>query len=351
MASRLIKIGAIATAAGSSVYYMNNNQWDVKNIGILRFGRAVKTVAWIATDYKLSLRNYKDNSPESLEKWSTVHTRSAEKLLNLCCVNGGVFIKVGQHIAAMEYMVPIEYVTTLRVLHSRAPLSTLNKVKQVIKEDLGSDADQLFDDFNEKPIGAASLAQVHKAKLKDGKVVAVKVQHPNVKKHAFVDMTTMECLVRIVDKIFPEFSFNFLVEETKRNLPLELDFVNEGKNAERLARTFFKFPWLKIPEIFWDLSSTRVLTMEFVEGGEVTDKNYMIKNGISCREVSQRLTTLYSEMIFINGNVHSDPHPGNILVGKSKHGAEIVLLDHGLYAVRKEKKLNQRNETLLTFFV
>jgi aarF domain-containing kinase len=144
----------------------------------------------------------------------------------------------------------------------------------------------------------------------------------------------MDFLVHLIDKIFPEFSFLWLAEETKKNLPLELDFINEGKNAERLKRTFAKFSWLKIPAIYWELSSPRILMMEFVNGGEVTDRKYMNSNKISCREVSHRLGLLYSEMIFIEGNVHCDPHPGNILIQKRSDGSpEIILLDHGLYTV------------------
>ena len=206
---------------------------------------------------------------------------------------------------------------------------------KVIKEDIGS-PDELFDEFHDEPIGAASLAQVHKARLKDGREVAVKVQHPRVKQHSFVDMKTMSVLVHIVAKVFPEFSFLWLAEETKKNLPLELDFINEGRNAERLARTFASFTWLKIPAIEWKYSSPRILTMEYVEGGEVTDRKYMNQHKISCREISHRLGLLYSRMIFIEGNVHCDPHPGNILVKRMADGSpQIVLLDHGLYTVNK----------------
>lgn len=192
----------------------------------------------------------------------------------------------------------------------------------------------MFKEFEREPIGAASLAQVHKATLKDGRVVAVKVQHPRVKQHSYVDMATMDVLVHLVAKIFPEFSFLWLAEETKKNLPLELDFINEGRNAERLKRTFAKFSWLRIPAIYWELSSPRILMMEYVNGGEVTDRTFMNKNKISCREVSHRLGLLYSEMIFIQGNVHCDPHPGNIFIQKKSDGSpEIILLDHGLYTV------------------
>lgn len=219
-----------------------------------------------------------------------------------------------------------------------APKSSLEDVKKVIEADLKKSADELFSEFEETPRGCASLAQVHRARVRDsGEIVAVKVQHPRVRDHSLVDMTTMDLLVRLVYRIFPEFSFMWLAEETKKNLPLELDFIQEAKNADRVTKLFsHKLPWLKIPRVHWTLSTHRVLTMEYVEGGEVTDREYVAANKLDPRVISQRLATLYSEMIFVEGYVHCDPHPGNILVHPSTDGPQIILLDHGLYTTLPE---------------
>lgn len=265
--------------------------------------------------------------------WSSVHTRSAEKLLKLCSTNGGVFIKVGQHIAALEYLVPHEYCEVLKVLHDHAPESTMQGVREVIRKDLGKEVEEIFEKFEDKPVGTASLAQVHKAKIRDGPEVAVKVQHPKVRDHSLVDMATMDILVNIVARVFPEFSLLWLAQETRINLPRELDFVLEAKNCEQVGRMFSNLKWLKVPEVIWEYTSSRVLTMEYLAGGKVTDKDYMIKNDINLREVSERIGELYSEMIFVQGYVHCDPHPGNILVSKVDGKPQIILLDHGLYSV------------------
>jgi aarF domain-containing kinase len=150
-----------------------------------------------------------------------------------------------------------------------------------------------------------------------------------------------------------------LAEETRKNLPVELDFVNEGKNAEKVAGYLKKFPFVKIPKIYWQYTSDRVLTMEYCEGGRIDDVNEMKKNKIDVNlvinetkliisfsnfyitKISQRLGVLFSEMIFTHGFVHCDPHPGNLLinpklnkqVGKNTNDFEIVLIDHGLYQV------------------
>ena len=336
---RGVKYAFGLSLGGGTLALLHHNDWDISTFGVVRFGRTALTVAAIAADYKISLRGVLTLTEEEVgKKYSEVHKRSANRLLDLCCANGGVFIKVGQHIGALDYVVPPEYCSTLKVLHSKAPRSSLDDVKRVVKEDLGQSVEELFSEFEETPRGTASLAQVHKAVLREtGQVVAVKVQHRRVKKHSLVDMTTMDLLVRFVVKIFPEFSFMWLAEEMKRNLPCELDFIHEGRNAEKVQKTLSRLSWLKIPDIKWNLTTTRVLTMEFLDGGEVTDRDYVVSQKLNPRSIAKRLATLYSEMIFIEGFVHCDPHPGNILVKKTDSGPEIQLLDHGLYVTLPEK--------------
>ncbi|XP_025065756.1 uncharacterized aarF domain-containing protein kinase 1 isoform X2 [Alligator sinensis] len=312
MARQALKIFSLA-AATSSVYLYGNKYLDPNDFGIIRVGRAI----------------------------ATVHLRSAERLRDLCCANRGTFIKVGQHLGALDYLLPEEYTYTLKVLHSQAPQSSMQEIKQVIQEDLGKEIKELFVSFEDTPLGAASLAQVHKAVLQDGRTVAVKVQHPKVQAQSSKDILLMEVLLLIVKQIFPDFEFMWLVEEAKKNLPLELDFLNEGRNgnAEQVAHMLKHFDFLKVPRIFWELSTRRVLFMEFMEGGQVNDRAYMERNGIDVNELSRNLGKLYSEMIFVNGFVHCDPHPGNVLVKKCPvtGKAHIILLDHGLYQVLTEK--------------
>ncbi|KFM76902.1 putative aarF domain-containing protein kinase 1, partial [Stegodyphus mimosarum] len=321
---------AVLSVSLASLY---KNKWEVSTIGFLRFGRAAVTVTKIAVDYKWSLNGLDVNSQQYEQLKSEVHFRSAKKLLDLCCKNGGTFIKVGQHIGALNYLLPYEYVSTLKVLHNKAPKASIEDVLHVVQEDLGDEALKIFKTFEPEPLGAASLAQVHLATLQDDTKVAVKVQHRNVQAHARVDMATMELLVNIVAWLFPEFTFMWLAEETKRNLPLELDFIHEGHNAERVGKMFSSLTWLKVPRIYWDLSTSRVLTMEYCCGGQVDDNDYIKRHNISAAEVSKKLGELYSQMIFVQGYVHCDPHPGNILVQKDEVSNEvkIVLLDHGLY--------------------
>lgn len=332
MIAPLFRYTAFGAVGLGGLLALKENEWNPKDIGIVRFGRAFVTASKIAVDYKFSLRGYEDCSDESLKAWSNCHRRAAERLLDLCCKNGGIFIKVGQHIAALQYLVPMEYVETLSVLHNKAPRTSFQDIRKVIKEDLKTDLEDLFDDFDHDPVGAASFAQVHRAKLKStGELVAVKVQHPKVQEHSYVDMATMDILVHLVAKLFPNFSFLWLAESTKKNIPLELDFRHEGRNADKTRRLLDYFDWLRVPKIHWELSSSRILLMDFETGGMINDTEYIENNGIDKQQLTRRLGSLYCDMIFKHGHVHCDPHPGNILVKQTDNGVQLVLLDHGLY--------------------
>ena len=126
-----------------------------------------------------------------------VHKRSAARLCAVCCSNGGVFIKVGQHLGAMDYLLPAEYVRAFKVLHSSAPEMAFDQLATVLEEDLGRSVEELFDSVEGRPLGAASLAQCHRARLRDGREVAVKVQFPDVRRNADTDVKTME--VRLLE--------------------------------------------------------------------------------------------------------------------------------------------------------
>lgn len=145
-------------------------------------------------------------------------------------------------------------------------------------------------------------------------------------------MNTIELLLKAVARIFPEFKFLWLSEEMRFNLPKELNFILEGQNSEKVYRLLSHFKFLKVPKVYWEYSTKRVLTMEYHTGGKVDDRQYMVENGIDTNQVTKSLGKLYSEMIFVHGYVHCDPHPGNVLVRNTpKKELEIVLLDHGLY--------------------
>ncbi|KAI1700929.1 ABC1 family domain-containing protein [Ditylenchus destructor] len=329
------KRAAISGIAGSSLYFLHKNDYTLENIGPIRFGRAGLAVSAIIVDYKWSLFGADESADDYQSKLKACHLRSANRLLDLAKKNGGVFIKVGQHVAALQYLLPDEYTSTLAVLHSKAPESKLEDIKRVCRDSMHRELDEMFTDFKTQPCGAASLAQVHEARLKStGEKVAVKIQHPKVKARSKVDIATMEFFVRIASAVFPDFRLMWLLEETKKNLPKELDFLHEAKNADKIRRMFSHLKFLKVPKIYPEYTSEKVLTMEFCEGGQINDTEYLDKNNLNKHEIGRKIGRLYSEMIFVKGYIHCDPHPGNILIKKNPrtNEAEIVLLDHGLYS-------------------
>uniref|UniRef100_A0A1B0CL93 Protein kinase domain-containing protein n=2 Tax=Lutzomyia longipalpis TaxID=7200 RepID=A0A1B0CL93_LUTLO len=337
---RVIKYGIFGTTILGSGYSLHANDYNINSVALVRLANAALAIKDIAWTYKKQLyyREWDKTTEEYAAQKSVCHKIAAERLLKLICTNRGVYIKVGQHIGALEYLLPSEFVQTMKILHSKAPQNTVEVLYKVIRQDLKQNPEELFDDFEAEPLGTASLAQVHRAKLKDGTAVAVKVQHPYVRGNSIVDMKTMEICCKVMAWIFPDFNMQWLVDESKRNLPIELDFLNEGRNAEKIAGMFKGYKWLKIPKIFWKYSTDRVLVMEYVEGGQVDDVEYMRRHKIDPVQISNYLGVLYANMIFVNGFVHSDPHPGNILVAKTDKGeTQVMLLDHGLYSTLSDQ--------------
>uniref|UniRef100_A0A183VG56 ABC1 domain-containing protein n=1 Tax=Toxocara canis TaxID=6265 RepID=A0A183VG56_TOXCA len=141
-------------------------------------------------------------------------------------------------------------------------------------------------------------------------------------------------LVKAAAKLLPDFHLLWLVDEMKKNLPLELDFTNEAANAERVRTMYAHLDYLKVPKIHYEYTSDRVLTMEFCSGAQINDLDYFLLHKIDRHDVCRKLGALFSDMIFVNGVVHCDPHPGNVLVSKNDDASvSIILLDHGLYLV------------------
>ncbi|KAK9683519.1 hypothetical protein RND81_10G147400 [Saponaria officinalis] len=312
----------------------------------VRLFRDSITAANIAFDYEYSLLGLREDSSEYAKAKHEVHLRSAQKLRDLCFENGGIYIKLGQHIGQLEYLVPEEYVKTMREsMLNRCPVSSYDQVREVIIKELGGKPDEIFSDFDPVPVASASLAQVHVAHLRNGQKVAVKVQHTHMTDTAATDYATVEFLVNTLHRLFPNFDYRWLVAEMRDSLPKELDFLVEAKNSERCLHNFRKLSphiadSIYVPVVFWNLSTSKLLTMEYIDGVQVDDVKGIRKMKIQPREVSNLVSETFAEMIFKHGFVHCDPHAANLLVRPLPAGKrnflgnrkpQLVLLDHGLY--------------------
>ncbi|CAD7013783.1 uncharacterized aarF domain-containing protein kinase 5 isoform X2 [Ceratitis capitata] len=297
----------------------------------IRFLRSVKTASLIAIDYFLLERHVDDFDYDLQLK--QVHLKSAGRLLETCLLNGGLYIKMGQGVAAINHILPKEYTSTLEKLQDKCLPTTKADVQKVFIKDFGANPEHIYCDFEYTPIAAASLAQVFKAKLKSGEDVAVKVQYGDLQKRFTSDLGTIMFLQDIIEIFFKNYNFGWILRDLRKNLVQELNFENEGQNAERCAKDLEKFKYVHVPSIYWEYTKPRVLTMEWVNGFKVSDVERIQLEKLDLKDVDLKLFNMFAEQIFHTGFVHADPHPGNVYVRKNpKTGqAELVLLDHGLY--------------------
>ncbi|WJZ85614.1 hypothetical protein VitviT2T_005138 [Vitis vinifera] len=300
---------------------------------VFRSSRAVTTIALNVVDYKYSLHGLPLKSEEYRHTLSEVHVRSAKRILKLCEANKGFYVKAGQFVAALR-QVPNEYISILSSLQDQAVPCNFKDIKEVLIGNLGRDLSEIFLSFDEEPIAAASIAQVHRALLKDGREVAIKVQYPGLEYQMKLDTATMSFLSKSVAWFFPAYRFEWAVSEFAAAITLELDFIQEARNSERTAHNFKNNKIVRVPHVFWELTTRQVLTMQFCTGHKVDDLEFLKKSGINPRKVAKALVEVFAEMIFIHGFLHGDPHPGNILVSpeaEGRSGFSLVLLDHGIY--------------------
>ncbi|XP_057970833.1 uncharacterized protein LOC131159719 isoform X2 [Malania oleifera] len=329
---------ATSAAAVAAVQSPNSNfvEHFIDNVeagfnGVLRSSRAIFTIASNVIDYQYSLHGLPPYSDEYSCKLSEVHLRSAKRILKLCEANKGFYVKAGQFVAALR-QVPREYSSTLSSLQDQAIPCHFKAIKEVLISNLGQDLSDIFLSFDEQPIAAASIAQVHRGLLQDQQEVAIKVQYPGLEQQMKLDTTIMSFLSKSVAWLFPECRFEWVVSEFAKAISLELDFVQEAKNSERTAKNFIDNNLIRVPLVVWDLTTKQVLTMQFCKGHKVDDLRTLKEMGINPIQVAKALMEVFAEMIFVHGFLHGDPHPGNILVSpEGQHGFTLVILDHGIY--------------------
>ncbi|KAH8428799.1 ABC1 kinase family protein [Aspergillus melleus] len=301
-----------------------------------RTGRVVGTLAVCINDYRVTLKQETSSPEERSENIRACHKRCAERTLRVLEKNGSIFIKLGQHLSSMGYLLPLEWTTTFIPLQDKCPVSSIESIEQMFVADTGRRIDELFSSFDSEPIGAASLAQVHIGTLREtGQKVAVKVQHPALAEWVPLDLALTRFTFSMLKRFFPEYDLEWLSKEMDFSLPQELDFRMEADNATR-ASEYFKAHSdapLVIPDVMW--AQKRILVMEFISGNRPDDLEYLDSNHINRDEVSATLAHIFNEMIFgDNAPLHCDPHGGNIAIRKNpsrRHGFEIILYDHGLY--------------------
>jgi hypothetical protein len=273
-------------------------------------------------------------------RWEEVHTRNAERLHALCRANGGLYVKLGQHIAQLDYIVPQAYTRALSRLFQHTAASSTADVVRIIEEDIGRPLSDCFAHFEPLPLASASLAQVHAAvEHGTGRKLAVKVQHARLREACASDIAAVRTAVDVASWLYPaHFRLRWVLDELAPYLPLELDFENEANNLRRCA-AFLRGSRdlalrVAVPGIVPQLSSRRVLCMTLEDGCSVTDLPALHRMRLSPVQVSSLLCDTFCSLVFDGGFCHCDPHPGNVLVRARPDDntmPQLVLLDHGLY--------------------
>jgi predicted unusual protein kinase regulating ubiquinone biosynthesis (AarF/ABC1/UbiB family) len=293
-----------------------------------RFGNVVWLAARIYAGYKSTQLWTRFISARNCDElFRRQDLRAARALYATAVRLEGLLIKACQFIATRADVLPDEWVSTLEGLHDRVPARPFAVIRGQIERELGRPLESVFAEFNPAPIASASLAQVHRARLHDGRDCAVKVQYPGIEGIVRADLRNLMTVLRWLAWFERDFDFRVLTREALKYIPMELDFEHEADNSATMRRNFAANPDVVIPEVYLEYTSRRVLTMEYIEGIKITDIAALERAGIDKREVAQRLVDHFCEMILRDGFFHADPHPGNILV---KPGPRLVFLDFGL---------------------
>jgi ubiquinone biosynthesis protein len=250
---------------------------------------------------------------------------------------GPTFVKFGQLLSTRPDIVPPDIVAELRSLQDDVRPFPFEQAERVIEDELGNSLERLFLDFEPKPVAAASIGQVHRATLPNGRHVAVKVQRPGAPRQIEADLGLLYQAARLVHERIRALDFvdaRQVVDEFARSIRKELDYRLEGRNAQTFHRQFAGHPHVRVPKVYWQYTRARVLTLEWIDGIQLADVDQAALTLEERREIAYRITETWMTMIFRNGFFHGDPHPANILlppepgsVGLVDFGAAGMLTD------------------------
>ncbi|MCA9772171.1 MAG: AarF/ABC1/UbiB kinase family protein, partial [Myxococcales bacterium] len=230
---------------------------------------------------------------------------------------GPTFIKLGQILATRPDLIPMPLVVELRQLQDNVPPFSPAASKRQIEEELGKPVEELFARFEEQPLAAASIAQVHRATLKTGEEVVIKVRRPNLAEIIKTDLDIMGLLAEMIDKNIPEsrqYDPVGMARQFARSILVEIDLSHEAFNIHKFARNFEGDPHIHVPRVFDEFSTDKILTMEFIQGIKASHIDEIVAAGMDRSELSRIAIDFVMRQTFVHGFFHADPHPGNIFI-------------------------------------
>src|ERR671910_1141543 len=264
------------------------------------------------------------------EDWELQHRRGAGRVLDAAAALGGTLIKATQFASSRPDLLPAPYIERLSELQDRVPPQPWSVMEGAVEREIGRPTTEPFEDFEGEPVASAPIAQVNRARLSDGRQVAVKVQYPRIAQLMEADLAALEGIFEAIGRLEPSISLQPILDYLRWTLPMELDFRREAQAIADLKNAMSHRDDVLVPEIVEGMNTERLLVMEFVEGVKVTDREELITVGIDPRRLAELLIEIYAEQLFQRGVFHADPHPGNLFVQPGPNGPVLVLLDHGL---------------------
>jgi ubiquinone biosynthesis protein len=260
---------------------------------------------------------------------------------------GPAFVKFGQLLSTRPDLLPQPYLDALGRLQDDVEPFSFADVERLIESELGARLSKLFETFDAQPVAAASLGQVHRATLRDGRPVAVKVQRPEIREQVGEDLATLDDIAAFLDRhtqVGRSFGFVLTVQEFRKTLMRELDYRREAHNLVRIADNLSGFRRIVVPRPIDDYTSTRVLTMELIKGRKITALNPVVRQELDGEELAAELFRAYLHQIIIDGFFHADPHPGNVFLTDD---GRIALLDLGMVSRLSPARQDQLLKMLL----
>ena len=290
-------------------------------------------IAWLLAKYGRSDLVKETGLTETLEAEQRATPKEAAKADELAAdleKLGPTFVKLGQLLSTRVELLPQAYLQALERLQDKVEPFGSDEVEKIVSSELGARMSKAFLDFSQEPIASASLGQVHLARLRDGRPVAIKVQRPNVREAMVDDLEALEDIAEFLDKhteVGKRYEFTKMLDQFRKSLMRELDYRQEMQNLIRLGDILRDYEKIVVPQPVPDYSAARVLTMEYVPGKKITDMSPLARMEFDGAALAEDLFRAYLEQILVHGFFHADPHPGNVFLTEDYR---VALLDLGM---------------------
>ncbi|QCX33713.1 AarF/ABC1/UbiB kinase family protein [Caloramator sp. E03] len=304
----------------------------MSNRALLRFKQIIKVMAKYGFGYIVDNKiNSGKNSPFNLKK-------AFEEL-------GPTFIKIGQILSTRPDILPEEYIIELQKLQDNTSYCSFEEIKKIFYKELKKDIYDVFDEFGKVPIASASIAQAHKAILKDGRKVIIKIQRPNIEEDMELDIAILKRIVNLTKARFKDTLIDPLeaLDEILLSTRRELNFKNEARCIEKFKELNEDVKFVSCPEIIWSLTTKKIIAMEYIDGIKISDLNSLKEEGYDLNDIGKKLALSYFKQIFKDGFFHGDPHPGNIIIKNNK----IYYIDFGIMGTLSPPLRNALNEAII----